>query len=346
MISGYGAGGGMMINASNTNSNDMNELYVNVTSDFYKSTIYSQPGLSTLNIDCNSADVCSKNKIYGEHIDKSLTYSCNGPKVNCKGLDIHCPFNTDSECNIFCSFCQNTNIYTKNNFIDINLECINDGYSCIGSSVYCDYSVEKTNHDQYYVDIIYNETGSEWIFDSETCEYHHNSLKENEYYLINDRSTIQYLFGGCLFVLSLCFVSLLCCYFMQKQQEYQQQIHRKQQSIKMAQHSATVTTTTTNVVIDRSNDNHHVPDDSDDDDDDNIEIVDETNEDNDVETNQIDFMKSRSTDNDNDNVLDLDIDQYVNKYPNFNITPTPTPSSYNLKHKYPMNITPTPTQYK
>ena len=234
----------MLINTSTMSSsslknNNRSELYVYVTSDFYKSTIYSfESRLSLININCDSANVCSRNKIYGKYVDKSVTYSCNGPNADCRKTKIYCPMNSESECNIYCSFCQNTHIYSKHALIDINLECKNDEISCLGSSIYCDYEIENRQNDNYFVNVIYDDSRSEWIYQSKMCPYHQNLLMkydhyidsndiENEsYQLIHGRSFLQYFIAAFLFVLCICCISILFCYFMQHQQNFQQKVEQ------------------------------------------------------------------------------------------------------------------------
>ena len=231
----------MLINTTSTTiTNSNNELHINVTGDFYQSEVYSYPssGLSLIDINCDSANICSKNRIYGKYVSDAVTYSCNGPNTDCRRSNIFCPMNKDSECNMYCSYCQNTNIYTKHSIMDINLECMNNEISCFGTSIYCDYDIPNKNDNDYFVDVIYDQTRSEWVYASEICQHHQTLLglqsgaddgtldNEKQYNLIHGRSFLQYFVGASLLVLCICCISILFCYFMQHQQNFQNKLER------------------------------------------------------------------------------------------------------------------------
>ena len=150
------------------------ELYINVSTnaDFYDNTIISQPQSSIININCNNANLCNNNTINAQNTQNSLSFHCTGHNTDCSNSIIHCPFNTSASCNIHCSSCPNTNIFTTNGVTNLDWKCQNTSISCLNSKLFCG----GPDQDNETTDYIFIPSRNLWQFaDKSICSTPGNS---------------------------------------------------------------------------------------------------------------------------------------------------------------------------
>eukprot|EP01084_Bolivina_argentea_P149503 261160_1 len=214
IIRGNNAGQSMTINAS-TNPNG--KLYVNVISDLYNSIVYAQA--SIININCDNANLCSHNKIFGQYTDKSITYSCDGNNVDCSYSDIYCPINPFASCHIYCAsiLCQCMNVYTINSRPHIDWECNNNNeHSCFNSKLYCGFN---TNFNS--INLIYDRVLNQWVFPNVCLPPSTTNIDivENAMYVndaVHSWTFMEFLIVILGLVFVLCIIITVFLYFIRK----------------------------------------------------------------------------------------------------------------------------------